>query len=82
MLGFPPASVKTFKEKYHDSDYLKNNTIHVNYNGMYFSSYKETFKEDLNWLLARYSLKNDDFIIVDSTFYRKDEIHIIIEKYC
>lgn len=86
LLGFPPAAVKRFakrfKEKHHDSNYSKNNNIPVNYNGMYFSSYKETFKEDLNWLLARYSLENDDFIIIDSTFYRKDEMHIIIEKYC
>lgn len=67
LLGFPPIASKEYKKR------VKEGTSHINlflnWNGMYFASYKETLIDDFCWLNENKPLKDNGFVIIERELY-------------
>lgn len=64
LMGYPPAACAAF-----NSNYNLNTAIFVSWNGMFFSSYPDTLKDDVLWLLENKPLQAGDFFVVDCYKY-------------
>lgn len=58
LLGFPPKATKLFRDKANNGA----ENILVNFCGMYFASYPESIKEDIDWLFKNKPLINGEII--------------------
>ena len=86
LLGFPPKATSMFPIAVGDEWDFSNN-IGVTFQGMYFMSYKQTLKDDFDWLLENKPLVdgmtievgNYKVIVGESNWI--DQLHNIINKY-